>query len=63
MLSFWSCRPSDTPEVVKGKTITLIRIEPNFEYKLLAKILQPVRSKVYPCAIEEIRHSNQKKRG
>ena len=47
-------------KAAKKHKVNKIIIESNFGDGMFAKLLTPVLNKIYPCALEEVRHSKQK---
>lgn len=48
--------------IARAEKVKLILIESNFGDGMFTKLLSPVLQRIYPCAIQEIRHSGQKER-
>ncbi len=44
------------------KKVQLILVEANYGDGMFLKLLQPVLQRVYPCSVEEIKHSTMKER-
>lgn len=47
-------------EIAKLNSVNKIIIEENFGDGMFAQLFKPILHRVYPCAIEEVRHSKQK---
>lgn len=48
--------------IARAEKVKLILIESNFGDGMFSKLLEPVLRRIYPCVIEEIRHSGQKEK-
>ena len=46
--------------IAKRQSVTKIIIEENYGGGMFGQLLKPVLGKVYPCTIEEVKHSKQK---
>lgn len=49
-------------EAAKRNKVGLIKVEANFGDGMFSKLLQPHLQRIYPCTIEEVKHSTQKER-
>jgi hypothetical protein len=48
--------------IARAEKVKLILIESNFGDGMFTKLLSPVLTRIYPCTVEEVRHTTQKER-
>ncbi len=48
--------------IARAERVQHILIESNFGDGMFTKLLQPVLTRIYPCTVEEVRHTTQKER-
>lgn len=49
-------------KIAKKEKVNTLRIEANFGDGMFTQLLKPVLKKIYPCSIEEVKHTTQKEK-